>query len=69
MENGFNIVHGRIKSYAHTDGTISFLINYSDDLLGVSASPSHIQEIETIINKQFKVMLEPGLPPKWVGMD
>lgn len=67
--NGFEIVYGRTKRFTHSDGSISYLLNYSDDLLGLSPSLEAMKEIESIIRKTFNVTLEAGVPPKWVGLD
>lgn len=69
LSQGFEILSGRTKRYRHDDGSYSYLINYSDDLLGFSTSVEHMQLIESLICKKFRVSLEPGIPPKWVGMD
>lgn len=67
--NGFEILSGRTKRFQHKDGTYSYILNYSDDLLGFSPSIDHLKEVESILQKGYNVSLDPGLPPKWVGMD
>lgn len=67
--NGCSIVSGRIKQFKHSSGNVSWFINYSDDLLGFSPTLKDVREIEAIINKRFKVTLDEGVPPKWVGVD
>lgn len=66
---GVEVLLGRIKRFKHACGRFSYFINYSDDLLGFSPTIDCMKEIETIINKKFRVKLESGVPPKWVGMD
>lgn len=69
VSEGIEILIGRIKRMRHACGKYSYMINYSDDLLGFSPSESCMKQLETLINKKFRVELSPGVPPKWVGMD
>lgn len=69
ISNGFEVVSGRTKRYQHKDGSFSYLLNYSDDLIGFSLTEENKNEIESIIRQNYSVTLETGVPPKWVGTD
>lgn len=69
LSHGFEIVFGRTKRFKHKDGSMSYLLNYSDDLLGFSSTPEHMKEVEGILQQRYKVSLDIGVPPKWVGID
>lgn len=69
ISNGFELLFGRTKRFMHANGRYTYLLNYSDDLIGFSPSTECMNEVETIIRKSFKVSLEEGFPTKWVGMD
>lgn len=63
------MINGRTKRFKHKDGSFSYILNYSDDLLGFSPSEIHMKEVETMLRLKYKVSLDPGVPPKWVGID
>lgn len=46
-----------------------FLINYSDDLLGVVIDEAAVNDLQECINAKFSVELETGLPGRWVSAE
>lgn len=66
--HGLTTVAGRYKVAKLPEMDVA-MINFSDDILGHAKTEKDIAALSDVINKEFKITLECGVPPKWVGMD